>query len=136
MLELKTTFSTKELRWFAGLWFPLFCGMIGLFCWRVGGTVIAYVIWSVGVGLSLIGLILPPIIKPVYQGLMLVTFPIGWMMSHVVLALVYFLVMTPIGLFMRLFGRDPMQRQIDRMAATYWVPRQPVTNFERYFRQF
>jgi hypothetical protein len=136
MLELKTKFTTRELRQFAGLWFPLFCGMIGLFCWRAGGTVAAYVVWGIGLGLGLVGLVLPPIIKPVYQGLMFVTFPIGWVMSHLVLALVYFLVMTPIGWLMRLLGRDPMQRQIDRMAATYWVPRQSITNVERYFRQF
>src|SRR5262245_10897093 len=136
MLELKTKFTTRELRQFAGLWFPLFCGMIGLFCWRAGGAVAAYVIWSTGIGLGLVGLVFPPFIKPVYQGLMFVTFPIGWVMSHLVLGIVYYLVMTPIGLLMRLLVRDPMQRNLDRMAATYWVPRQPVTNVERYFRQF
>lgn len=136
MLELKTTFTTRELRQFAGLWFPLFCGMLGFFCWRWEWVTAAYSIWSAGVALGLFGLCFPPVIAPVYKGLMVATFPIGWVMSQVVLALVFYLVMTPIGLFMRLFGRDPMQRRLDRSAPTYWLARQPVTDLERYFKQF
>jgi hypothetical protein len=136
MLELKTIFTTRELRQFAGLWFPLFCGMIGLLCWRAGWPGAAYGIWVSGLSLGLIGFVFPPVIRPVYRVLMLVTFPIGWVMSQVILAVVYFGVMTPIGLLMRLLGRDPMQRQIDRSATTYWTPRQPMTKLERYFRQY
>jgi hypothetical protein len=136
MLELKTTFTTRELRQFAGIWFPLFCGMVGFFCWRWEWTVAAYVIWAIGAALGIIGVLFPAVIRPVYRGLLLATFPIGWVMSHVILGVVYYLVMTPIGLIMRLLGRDPMERRLDRTAATYWVPRQQVTNVERYFRQF
>ena len=46
-------------------------------------------------------------------------FPIGWVMSYVLLGGVYFLVLTPIGLAMRICGRDPMQRKFDRQAKTY-----------------
>ena len=56
--------------------------------------------------------------------------------THLLLAAVYFGVLTPIGLIMRLAGRDPMERRIDRAAPTYWVARRPVTDVRRYFRQF
>ena len=44
--------------------------------------------------------------------------------------------MTPIGLVMRAFGWDPMQRKLDPQATTYWLPRQQVTDVKRYYRQF
>ena len=62
--------------------------------------------------------------------------PIGWTISHAVLALLYYLLFTPIGLIIRLFGRDPMQRRLDRSAATYWVPHNQDRDAGRYFRQF
>jgi hypothetical protein len=37
---------------------------------------------------------------------------------------------------MRALGRDPMQRQFEPEAATYWVEHDPATDPKRYFRQF
>ena len=62
--------------------------------------------------------------------------PIGWTVSHLLLAFVYFVVLTPIGLAMRLAGRDPLQRQIDPEAKSYWVERKRKTDSNQYFRQF
>jgi hypothetical protein len=63
--------------------------------------------------------------------------PIGFVVSHVVLALVYYLVLTPIGLAMRVFGYDPMRREFDRSAESYWIARDTAEiKAERYFRQF
>jgi hypothetical protein len=62
--------------------------------------------------------------------------PMGWVVSHVVLAIVYYGVLTPVGLVMRLAGRDPMQRRFDKRAASYWVERKDHGDPGRYFRQF
>jgi hypothetical protein len=67
---------------------------------------------------------------------MLAALPIGWTISHLVLGAVYYLVLTPIGLVMRLLGRDPMQRRFDRSAKSYWIERTPRTDPSRHFRQF
>ena len=64
------------------------------------------------------------------------TFPIGFVVSYVILAVVYYLVLTPIGLVLRLTGYDPMQRRFDRNAKTYWTPREQEESTEQYFRQF
>jgi hypothetical protein len=45
--------------------------------------------------------------------------------SPIVLAAMYYVILTPFGLFMRLARRDPMRRQFDAAAPTYWIPRQP-----------
>jgi len=67
---------------------------------------------------------------------MTVMYPIGWAISHALLALVYFGWVTPIGLLMRLFGYDPMRRRLTRQKASHWVRRKPIGNINRYFRQY
>jgi hypothetical protein len=47
----------------------------------------------------------------------------------------YFLVLTPIGIIFKLFGRDPLNRRFLPVAPTYWSLRQNVIDKERYFHQ-
>jgi hypothetical protein len=67
---------------------------------------------------------------------MVAAFPIGWTVSLVLLALVYYVVFTAFGLVFRVLGRDPLGRSFNRAAPTYWVPRRQPESAERYFRQF
>ena len=50
---------------------------------------------------------------------------LGRIVSPVVLAILFFAVFTPFGLFMRLFRRDPLRTAFDRAAPTYWIERVP-----------
>jgi hypothetical protein len=67
---------------------------------------------------------------------MAAVFPIGWLVSHLLLAAIYYLVVTPIGVMMRVCRYDPMQRRFDRQAATYWKPRRNTDDPQRYFKQY
>jgi hypothetical protein len=71
-----------------------------------------------------------------YIGWMYLAFPIGWTVSHVLLAVTYYLVLTPIGLIMRAVGRDPMRRRLDPEAKSYWIEHRPDRDPSRYFRQY
>jgi saxitoxin biosynthesis operon SxtJ-like protein len=134
LFQLNLNPSNKELRWFAGLWFPAFAGMLGLLVFRkLHAPTVALCIWSIGVLLSLSGLAYPPIIRTVYLSIMRLTFPVGWVLSHAVLMVTYFFVITPVGLVMRLF-HDPMQRKFMRPARSYWLPREQPEK-ARYLRQ-
>ena len=62
--------------------------------------------------------------------------PIGMVISGLLLALTYYGVFLPIGLIMRTIRKDPLGLQYDRAASTYWIKHEPVTDAERYFRQF
>ncbi|MCA9292804.1 MAG: hypothetical protein KDA20_03225 [Phycisphaerales bacterium] len=62
--------------------------------------------------------------------------PIGWTISTTLLGVVYILVFTPIGLVLRTFGHDPMQRGFDRQRASYWSTHAPPPESRRYFRQY
>jgi hypothetical protein len=49
-------------------------------------------------------------------------------MSHIILALVYYIVLTPIGVFMRMLGKEPLSLRFDRNAESYWIKRQKGLN--------
>jgi saxitoxin biosynthesis operon SxtJ-like protein len=71
-----------------------------------------------------------------YTGWMQAFKPLAWSVSTLLLVLLYYGVFTPIGLAMRVFGRDPMRRNFDRAATSYWIRRTQANNTDRYFRQF
>ena len=74
--------------------------------------------------------------KPIYWAAYGVTYPVGWVLSHLILGVVYYLIVTPIGLIFRLLGRDALRRTYDPEAPSYWVDHEPAGHVERYFRQF
>ena len=74
----------------------------------------------------------------IYAGLTLVAFPIGFVISHVLMAVIYYLVITPIGLLFRLIGRDVLGKRIDRGsgAASYWHVRGAPRDAASYFKLY
>ena len=71
-----------------------------------------------------------------FLGLTLATWPIGWAVSSLTLALLYYVIFTPMGLTFKLIGRDAMKRHLDRAAPTYWEPYTPDHSPEAYLQQF
>ena len=125
-----------ELKVFGLLLCPFF-GLIGaLVLWRAGVWTIATVLWGAGLLLVVVYWCVPSVKRPMYMAPMAVMYPIGWTISHALLALVYYGWITPVGLLMRLFGYDPMRRRLNRGAASHWVRRRPIRNVNRYFRQY
>jgi Saxitoxin biosynthesis operon protein SxtJ len=70
-----------------------------------------------------------------YTAWMLTVLPLGWMLSHLLLAVVYYAVITPIGVGLRLIGRDLLALRADPKAKTYWHERTPSGDDRRYMRQ-
>lgn len=136
IVEINWQPTRRDLRVF-GLGLAVFCAVIAWLCYRSDGQF--GIAESVLTGLAMLAVgfavLAPQLLRPVYLGFMVVAFPIGWMMSHVLLAVVFYAVFTPMGLFMRLIGRDPMRRRFDTKAESYWVPRQAEKSSKDYFRQ-
>lgn len=118
-------------------WWMFFLGMVAapLALYREH-LVWAGLFWLLALVGRVIGLTRPDWLKPVFLGLTLVTWPIGWVISHTALVIVYYGVFVPVGLVFRLLGRDLMQRRFDRQADTYWEAYNPHGERARYFKQF
>ena len=136
MLEINRHPSARELRWF-GVLLAVFVALAGgLVYWRLEAPAAARMIWTGGTALAAIYGAVPPLRRWIWCAWLYAAYPIGWTMSHVVLAATYYLVLTPIGLLLRLVHGDPLDRAPNRPAASYWTARRPVRDVRRYFRQF
>ena len=89
-----------------------------------GETPRAWALALAGV-LIAIALAMPPLLAPLNRlwtrfGLLL-----GKVTTPVVMGVLFYLVVTPTGLLMRLFGKDPLRLSCDREAGSYWIQREP-----------
>jgi Saxitoxin biosynthesis operon protein SxtJ len=137
LIELPRDPSAREVRQFALGWLPAFCGAASLI-WLYRGAGWPWVIGVAGGGaLSvLVGLVRPLWMRRVFVGWMWCTLPIGWTVSFLLLAGIFFFIITPIGLVMRLARRDPLSRRLEPDAKTYWTSHRQESDPARYFRQF
>jgi hypothetical protein len=73
---------------------------------------------------------------PLYLVLNVVFYPVGFVMSYVVLGVLFFVILTPLGFVFRLMGRDALRRSMNHEAPSYWIPHRPAKDVGRYFRPF
>lgn len=127
--------SRQQLRWF-GLLLLLFCVTVGtLLGFRLRSTEVAIGLAGLGLALGVLYYGVPPLRLPFYLTWMRATRPLGAAFSALLLGVIYFLVITPIGLAGRLFGRDPLGRRFDPAATSYWSRRSRSDEPGRYLRQ-
>src|SRR5438270_6065136 len=117
----------KTLRQFALLWL-LFFGSLA--CWQ--GLVQENGPWALGFAiaaltLGLLGLVWPQAVRPVFVGWMVLAFPVGWCVSRVILACLFFGVFTPVALLFKLLGRDALRLRPAPATASYWTAKPQTT---------
>jgi hypothetical protein len=127
--------TTRTLRQFALLWIVFFSGAAawqGLAQQRtlLGGT-LAVLAWTVGP----IGVCWPEAVRPIYVGWMIAAFPIGWLISRLVLGVLFYGLFTPLALVFRLAGRDRLALQPNPGSETYWSAKHQG-DAQRYFRPY
>lgn len=138
MIQLDYQPSPAKLRQFgfAGAVFGLL--MAALWCWRHGWTwgTTATVWCAVAGAFLLLALAAPTLLRWPFVGMSLVTFPIGWVLSWVLTAIVYFVVLTPIALILRLWKRDALGRRPAPPGATesFLTARPPAPPVRQYLR--
>jgi hypothetical protein len=127
---------TKTLRQFGGLCFVFFGGF-GV--WEVlgrGRVGLGAGLLGLAVAGGLLGLLRPDWLRWIFVSWTVLAFPIGWTVSLVMLAVMYYGLFTPIALVFRLVGRDALQRTRKPATESYWTPKPTPTEPGRYFKQF
>ena len=99
-----------------------------------GGDVRAWCL-ALAVALTVPAAIAPTVLGPAYRVWMALGALLGWINTRIILGVIFFGLVTPIGIVLRLTGRDPMQRSFNREATTYRVLRtsRPGTHLLRQF---
>jgi hypothetical protein len=91
--------------------------------------------WIVLVVLGGWGLIAPELLRPVYRAWMKLGLMLSKVTTPIVMGAIFFVIIVPIGLVMRLMKRDPMRRSFERDATSYRIPSEqpPKANLEKPF---
>ena len=127
--------SKAELRKFGLTVGGAFVVLGGISWWR-GHELPPRVLWTLAALLIVPGAIAPAVLGPVHRVWMAFATVLGHVNTRIILTALFYLVMTPVGLIMRLF-RDPLDRSLRDRSTTQWIKREPQSvEPERYERQF
>lgn len=103
-------------------WLPVHTKWVGA-CAAVGGV------------MGLLALSRPMMLKWIFVGLSIVTFPIGLLMGELLLFAIYVLAFLPMAIIFRLIGRDALDRTLKPDAESYWQAKPRPKDATSYFRQ-
>jgi len=120
IINIKST--KKELREFGltvGIILAILSGAV--FLW--GRRPVFPYLFGTASTLIILGLVLPRILKPFQKVWMGFSIIMGFFVSRIILFILFFLVLTPLGLAARLFGKDILDQKIDKNRASYWHER-------------
>ena len=77
--------------------------------------------WVVAGILWVPALIMPGLLRPIYTTWMKIGHGLGWINTRIILGALFYVMILPMGLIMRLFGKDPMLRKRDESASSYRI---------------
>ena len=84
-------------------------------------------VWSITISFTflVLGLLNSKILTPLNKLWFKFGIFLGKIISPLIMGIIFFLVVTPTGLIMRMFGKDPLRQKIDKDVASYWIEREP-----------
>lgn len=137
LLEINWKPSPKDLTWFS--LFGCAAGpVVATLLYTLKGVPLPWCLGlaAAGVFIGISRLISLTLTRWLYCAMVGATLPIGLTVSFTMMAVFYYLLLTPLALVFRLMGRDPLNRRFDPDASSYWQPHQQTVEKNRYFQQF
>lgn len=93
-------------------------------------------IWAVILaGYTGICLVVPTVARPLHHLLLLLTWPLGYCLGHILIAMIYYLLLTPLALVFKLLGKTPLALQYPPQASSNFSPleKSPPTSYYNPF---
>jgi hypothetical protein len=129
------SFTDRTIRQFAALSVVFFLALALWQACALNNRIAALLLATIAGVVGPLGWRRPRLLRPIYVAAVAVSFPLGWTISHVMLALLYFALFTPIGMLFRLMKRDSLKRRFRPDVPTYWEERQ-TRAISDYWRQY
>ncbi|HVU26289.1 MAG TPA: SxtJ family membrane protein [Verrucomicrobiae bacterium] len=126
--------TPRILRQFAAAWLVVFL-VVAIRAFARGHHVAAYAFATISLA-GLIGLLKPITIRWLFLAAIVVAFPVGWVMTQLMLIIMFFLILTPIAFVFRWRGRDELQLKHKPNQSSYWIERKEEISPEKYLKQF
>ena len=134
--EIKNIKSEKsDLRKFGIIIGVILLVIAGFLFWKEKESF--QILLTFGVTLCILGIVIPFILKPIYWVWMIFATILGWIMTRVILNLLFYIIITPIGLIPRFFGKQFLELKWDKSKESYWNYRTiKHLKMEDYEKQF
>ncbi len=114
--------SPKKIRDFGITFFVVFALIGGVLLYK--GRSLGYACFGAGVLFVVLGKWAPRLLRPLCKAWMTLALVLGFFTSRIILCILYYCVLTPIGVIMRLLGKDPLDRRWDEEARSYWIKKE------------
>jgi len=115
--------SPPELRRFALIMAVALAAVGGLLMWRRGGCC-CWWLFGVSAAFLILGLLAPAVLGPVHKSWMTLAVIMGWFMTRLIQITLFYLVLTPTALLMRLLGKDVLDISLTKGSRdSYWIAR-------------
>ena len=114
--------SKKDLRKFGLTVGIVFLAIAAFLFWKGKESYLALGI--VGGFLVIVGLLFPIILRPLNKTWMTLAILMGWVMTRVILTILFFTVLTPLGFIAKLFGKNFLDLKLDKEQNSYWEIRE------------
>ncbi|MBI4691120.1 MAG: hypothetical protein HY754_12780 [Nitrospirae bacterium] len=130
--KLKT--DNRILRNFGILFFIVFC-LVSFYVYRRG-----FIDWQwfliIGILFLTSGLVKPSLLRRFYKLWMLFALMLGRIMTHIILTITFFVIITPVTIILRISGKDLLNERINKGSETYWIKHEVINDKDRYKKQF
>ena len=127
--------SRKEIRKF-GLVIAIALGVIGIFVYLKSGNFnLPQWLWGIGLLFLVTGFVVPSVLQPIYRIWMLLAYFIGGIVSRVILTVLFYVVLTPTGLVLRLFGKDVLDQRFEKDRESYWIKKDLTDHTKEQYRK-
>ena len=128
--------APRTLRQFAAVWLVFFLAIGANQYFGRGHHVAGFVLTAAAVLGGTLGLIKPTAVRWIFVGWMLLAFPIGWLVSQILLAVLFYLVLTPVAVLFRWRGRDLLGRKPVPGRSSFWLPKRTPDDVRNYLKQY
>lgn len=123
----------KTLRRFGSTLGCFFALLGGVFLWRQSDAWFYFSLWAVV--FLFFGLAFPGVLRPVHRVWMTMALLMGWVMSRVILMVVFYFVLTPVAVVTRVLGKDFLGLRKGKEESTYWLNRERDHLDKRVYEQ-
>lgn len=135
--EIEKDITPRLLRQFAAACLVFLCGFGITSLLKNPRSTAGGLLLGLGASIGVAGLVWPISVRLLYLAAALVTMPIGAAVSQLLMAVIYYGLLTPVRILFSLTGRDRLRLARTNIARpSHWQPRPPPPPLESYFQQF
>lgn len=128
--------NTQEMRKFGLVMLAAIPAFFGLVLPIIFGAKFSWIPWIIGAAFGLLAFAGPKILGWIYIPWMLLAGVLGAINQRILMFLFFWLIVTPVGLTMKLIGRDPLHRRVKTSDATYRIIREGTYDTRHMERPF